>query len=187
MSNTRGCFVKSGGPQLNLTNHTDALHSPHLGGVNNGVNSASLCAGVGHCANCPPTSWQVSLLTCSASFRIAIWKCPPPPRTLVPICHMPSKVESAMPTCHYATCHSCQHAMCLQHSAIPGQWPHAICLQHATTYAYHMCRAGSCCHLSSSFPGISFHCCCHRPPNIELQRRPTLACGPHICYRNRTC
>ena len=33
MSNTRGCFVKSGGPQLNLTNHTDALHSPHLGGV----------------------------------------------------------------------------------------------------------------------------------------------------------
>lgn len=47
MSNTRGCFVKSGGPQLNLTNHTDALLSPHLGGVNNGVNSASLCAGVG--------------------------------------------------------------------------------------------------------------------------------------------
>ena len=43
MSNTRGCFVKSGGPQLNLTNHTDALLSPHLGGVNNGVNSASLC------------------------------------------------------------------------------------------------------------------------------------------------
>ena len=163
MSNTRGCFVKSGGPQLNLTNHTDALHSPQLGGVNNGVNSASLCAAVGHCANCPPTSWQVSLLTCSASFRIAIWKCPPP-RTLVPICHMPSKVESAMPTCHYATCHSCQHAMC-----------------------HNMCRAGSCCHLSSSFPGISFHCCCHRPPNIELQRRPTLACGPHICYRNRTC
>ena len=164
MSNTRGCFVKSGGPQLNLTNHTDALHSPHLGGVNNGVNSASLCAGVEHCADCPPTSWQVSLLTCCAAFRIAIWTCPPPPRTLVPICHMPSKVESAMPTCHYATCHSCQHAMC-----------------------HNMCRAGSCCHLSSSFPGISFHCCCHRPPNIELQRRPTLACGPHICYRNRTC
>jgi hypothetical protein len=43
VSNTRGCFVKSGGPQLNLTNHTDALLSPHLGGVNNGVNSASLC------------------------------------------------------------------------------------------------------------------------------------------------
>ena len=89
---------------------------------------------------------------------------PPPPRTLVPICHMPSKVESAMPKCHYATCHSCQHAMC-----------------------HNMCRAGSCCHLSSSFPGISFHCCCHRPPNIELQRRPKLVCEPHKCYRKRIC
>ena len=105
MSNTRGCFVKSGGPQLNLTNHTDALLSPHLGGVNNGVNSASLCAGVGHCANCPPTSWQVSLLTCSAAFRIAIWTVPPPPG------------------------HSCQYATYLPKLNLPC--PHAI-MPHAT-------------------------------------------------------
>ena len=105
VSNTRGCFVKSGGPQLNLTNHTDALHSPQLGGVNNGVNSASLCAAVGHCANCPPTSWQVSLLTCSAAFRIAIWTVPPPPG------------------------HSCQYATCLPKLNLPC--PHAI-MPHAT-------------------------------------------------------
>lgn len=182
MSNTRGCFVKSGGPQLNLTNHTDALLSPHLGGVNNGVNSASLCW---RGTLCQLPSHILASFTVDVQRRISdcnLDGAPPPfpPGTLVPICHIPSKVESAMPTCHYATCHSCQHAMCLQHSAIPGQWPHAICLQHATTYAYHyayhMCRAGSC-----------RHCCCHRPPNIELQRRPKLACGPHICYRNRTC